>query len=625
MAMTSPASPPTPPTGATWALLAGLVAVFVGERILSGLPAARIVCDAAGVAVVLGITLWRAVAFARQVGPARRVEGLLLAGSSGCLLALAVYFAGALALAPEPEQLATVLTVAWLIVLAASLVPLLLAQSTAIRGTDEVVEEARVREAASSGLTIALAAAFLFVLGYIVSERDAKVDVSYFRTALPGSATEHMVEGLGEPLRVLLFFPDVNEVKSEVTSYFTALAGATGRVEIEAYDRLAVPKLAKEHNVFKDGTIVLVKGKQSENIPLDVQLQNARPTLRTLDTEVQKALMKVARGARVAYVTTGHGEMTDAPANGAPADPMTSGSLAREALGALNYRVVELGLKSGLATEVPDDATVVLVLGPRKPFLDEELAALDRYLARGGSLLVALDATGETRLGPLERRLGVHFDPTLLADDRQHLRQRNAPSDNRLLVTDQFTMHASVTTLARSRAGTGLVAPQSGSLSDLELADVAKDKQPRRVYVVRSLPSTFVDANGNFVLDGNEKRGPANLVAAVEAAAPPEATPGKDQAPAHPMRAVVLAAAPMVSDLVLSNVVLNGALLGDALKWLGGEEQLAGETVSEKDIPIEHTRSADLAWFYGTLVGAPLLVLGAGLGFTTRRRKRRAA
>jgi len=603
------------PAAVTWALIAGLAAVFVGERVVGHLPTARVACSAMGVGAVLAMTLWRALAFARRGGPARRVEGLLLLASFGCLAALAIYFVGALA---AHDRLATVLTVAWMILLGASLAPLLVAQATAARGVDETVEEARVRDGAAAGLTVALAAALLFVLGYVASERDVKVDVGYFRTSLPGSATEHMVADLGEPLQVLLFFPEVNEVKSEVASYFDELARTTGRVTVEAHDRMAAPKLAQTNNVTKDGTVVLVKGKQSASISLDTQLQNARAALRTFDADVQKALMKVARGARVAYLTSGHDEMTDPHE---PSDPLTSATLVRELLAVLNYRVSDLGLKSGLATDVPEDAALVLVLGPRKPFLDAELDALDRYLARGGALFLALDATGQTQLGPLEKRLGVRLDPTLLADDRQHLRQRNNNSDNRLLVTDRFSAHASVTTLARSHAGAALVAPSSGSLVDANVPDTVP---PKRTYVVRTLASTFADKNGNDVLDGDEKRASYNLVAAVEATAPPAAAaPGKE--PPHAMRAFVVAAAPMISDVLLSNVGLNAALVGDGIKWLGGEERLAGATTSEKDLPIEHTRSADVAWFYGTIVGAPLLVLGAGLTFTTRRRRRRGA
>jgi gliding motility-associatede transport system auxiliary component len=617
-----PRTPAPPPTAATWALVAGLVAVFVGERILHHLPAARAIASGLGVATVLLMTAWRARSFARQTGAARRVEGLLLAESAGCLVALIIYFLGALAVAPTHERLSTVLTIAWLVILAASLIPLLVTQWTAARGIDEAVEEVRVRDAAASGLTLALAAAFLLVLGFIVGERDVQVDVSYFRTASPGSATERTVKGMDQPLRVLLFFPEVNEVKSEVLGYFQALArGTGGRVEIEAHDRMAVPKLAKDHNVTRDGTIVLLKGKQSENMVIDTQMLGARTMLRTFDSEVQKSLMKIARGARVAYLTTGHGEMTDPPAPGAAPDPLVRASLVREILSSLNYRLSDLGLKSGLASDVPDDATVVLVIGAKQPFLDQEIDALDRYLARGGSLLVAIDQAGEFRLGKLEQRLGVSFDATPLADDRAHLRLRNNASDNRLLVTDQFSSHASVTTLARSRAGIGLVAPLAGSLAEVDMKALPEDQRPRRSYVVRSLPSTFADKNGNNELDGDEKRASSNLAAAIEGGAAPEIAPGKDKPAAHPMRAMVLAAAPMLSDLLMERVPLNAALVADGIKWLGGEEQLAGETVSERDVPIEHTRSTDQAWFYSTIIGAPLLVLGAGVGFTARRRR----
>jgi hypothetical protein len=385
---------------------------------------------------------------------------------------------------------------------------------------------------------------------------------------------------------------------------------------------MASPKLAKEPKVARDGTVVLLKGKQSETLVFDTKLAGARGKLRTLDADVQKALMKIARGPRVAYFTTGHGEMTDPAEPGGGADPLGTAQLMREILLLLNYRVNDLGLKAGLATDVPDDAALVLVIGAKQAFLDEELAALDRYLARGGALFLALDPTGELALGPLEQRLGVRFDRTVLADDRQHLRQRNNASDNRLLVTDQFSSHAAVTSLSRSRAGAGIVAPFSGSLSDLELTAVPEAERPSRTYVVRSLPSAFADADGDNLPGEGEKREAKNLVAAVEDKAAPEAAPGKAEAGRRPMRAFVLASAAMVSDPLLTNVALSAALVGDGIKWLGGEEQLAGETRSEKDVPIEHTRSGDVAWFYGTIVGAPLVILGLGLLLTTRRRRR---
>ena len=49
------------------------------------------------------------------------------------------------------------------------------------------------------------------------------------------------------------------------------------------------------------------------------------------------------------------------------------------------------------------------------------------------------------------------------------------------------------------------------------------------------------------------------------------------------------------------------ALQGLRFRVIPSEEEFAGETVSEKDVAIEHTKSEDVVWFYGTLVGAPKL------------------
>ena len=88
------------------------------------------------------------------------------------------------------------------------------------------------------------------------------------------------------------------------------------------------------------------------------------------------------------------------------------------------------------------------------------------------------------------------------------------------------------------------------------------------------------------------------------------------------MRAIVFADAELLGDFLLSGSQLNAALIADTFKWAGGEEQFMGETKSEKDVPIEHTKGQDRAWFYSTVVGAPFVVLGAGLFGVFRRRKR---
>ena len=59
------------------------------------------------------------------------------------------------------------------------------------------------------------------------------------------------------------------------------------------------------------------------------------------------------------------------------------------------------------------------------------------------------------------------------------------------------------------------------------------------------------------------------------------------------------------------------------MHWLTGEESFAGAMTTAEDVRIEHTKQKDLVWFYGTIFGAPALVLGTGLVYTRRVRKKK--
>jgi hypothetical protein len=166
-------------------------------------------------------------------------------------------------------------------------------------------------------------------------------------------------------------------------------------------------------------------------------------------------------------------------------------------------------------------------------------------------------------------------------------------------------------------------------------------------FTVRSRPATFADVNRNYNFDEtSEKRSVYNIGAAISLPAktprtpaqpaPPKPEEKKDdkakdpkkdakkddkKPPPDETRAFVLADADAFGDLVMSNVVANQVLFVDAVRWLGGEESFAGEVNTEEDVRIEHTKQKDLVWFYGTIFGAPALVLGLGLFYVRRSRR----
>jgi hypothetical protein len=651
----------------TLVLAGGLLFFFLGERPFDHVDVVGNALTGLGLIAVLGSTALRLFGMTRADGQKRAVEKVLVLCHVGVVLALVLYAASTgwgrelLGKAPPPDdgldKYGTSLRVLWGILILISFVPLAMAEialgaadrdSLKLGGdkgsaADEAsIDRQRVTSMATSGLTIALALSFLMVTCNVAKERNIHRNLSYFRTSSPGTATVAMVESVSDPIVALLFFESVNEVKTEVRTYFETLADRAGNLEIQEHDRVLSGDLAERLKVTKDGTIVLirkselddpeVKTPKTETFTVDTDWKKARTSqLKTLDSTVQKSLMKVIRDKRIAYLTVGHGEVNDPASAGMvrAGDTGAKTQTIKTILGMLNYQAKDLG-RGDLAVDVPTDADVVMILGPLTELLDEELEALDRYLANGGSLLIALDPQRGGNLGLLEGRLGVRWDPRPLIDDSRPMVDRRNAADALILAATQFSSHASVTTLSKQGAKEGLPVFLGGSFDDAEFTRKVDGSEAKRTYVIESAKEVFrsLDRNLRFDEAAGEKRDTYHLAAAIEdaKALPAEASKDEDKSPENGMRALVFGDVELFVDTIQLRVPLTQFVFADAIKWLGGEEALAGETESEKDVPIEHTRSRDAKWFYGSIVGAPLLIICIGMLVTSirgGRRKRR--
>ncbi len=624
----------------------GLFFVFLGERI-APVESFRVILTGIGIAAVLATTAARAWTASGSKGARQRIERALFLCHIGSIVALVLY---AMTTSWAPDSLSGphaqgALSVLWIVVLIASIVPVLMmeiALGGSLRtgfdlGAGEDKELAsvdffRARDVAWSGLSIAFALGFLMVTCNVAKERNIQRDVSYFKTSMAGESTQNIVRTSESPLEVHLFFPEANEAKEYVTAYFETLAASTGNVQIASHDRLAESELAAKYNVTKDGVIVLVRGTRKPvtlEIPAeemkDVEKLRKSKTLRTFDGKVNKELMKLARDKRKAYVMTGHGEMNDpesVPSELKGKVPERRVTKFKEKLGALNYEIKDLGLID-LAKDVPDDATVVIMLAPTIPLQEAEWAALDRYLDKGGRLLVTLDPKADPSLGALEGKLGLRMVPGDLTDEAAFLPQRGNPSDRRFAITTQFSAHASTTALSRS-VDKGLILIDAGALEDVAFAD--PKASPKKTVTIRSMESSFLDLNNDFTFNtnSNEKKQRWNIGVAVEG---PKMSDGKDG-----YRALVFSDTDLFADALVQNqmrqatvILISGPLLDDSIKWLGGEEVFAGDIVTEEDSTIEHTKNEKAAWFFLTVLGVPVIVLVAGLtGTSVSRRRRRA-
>jgi hypothetical protein len=476
------------------------------------------------------------------------------------------------------------------------------------------IELGRIRDALYAGLGLAGALVFAFSIVYVASERDSKVDLSYFRTAKPGEATKKLVALLDAPLEVDLFFPSANEVRSQVEGYFQDLNKESKLLEVHLYDHALDPAKAKALGVTANGIVAIKKGQRKELLSVGLELEAARNQLANLDKEVNKRLLQVAKPQRTVYLSYGHGERTDT-ATGGDTDKRGTIHDLKELLVQQGYLVRNLGAADGLAADVPSDAALVLTVGPQKPFLPEETAAMERYLDHGGRWFLGLDPeNGEMK--EMTSLLALKYAAVTLANDQVFARRSYQAGDKINIATGSFSSHPSVTTLSHLGMRAPMIFVGAGPLEEIPAKDRPASRKDLSIdFTVRSHMATWNDLDGNFQLDApKEQRRVWNLGAAVV-----RKKPGNK--PADETRALVLGDSDLLTDGVVNNPG-NAYYVLDGVKWLLGDEALAGEISSEVDTPVAHTRKQDVTWFWGTIVLAPGLALAFGRRMTRRRSSR---
>ncbi|MGB0680318.1 MAG: Gldg family protein, partial [Polyangiales bacterium] len=453
---------------------------------------------------------------------------------------------------------------------------------------------------------------FLGASNYVANAKNVKEDVSYFKTTEPSDSTLKMVERLGEPVRVILFFPKVNEVYEEVKPYFDSLDKRSKKLKVTVKDHALEPELARKHRVRSNGFVVLLKGEgkgqQSENFEIGTKVEEARDRLKKLDGNFQKVFTKLTTVRREIHVTTGHRERSAGGADG-DSPPERTAQL-KVALERSNIKTRDLGLSQGLAQQVPAGAPAVAVIGPRTAFLVEEARSLLRYVQEGGRLIVMVDPDVEHGLDPLLHGLGLALQPGVIASTRSHLRRTQSNADRGIVFSATYSAHPTVTTASRNAGRVATIFYNGGHLGRHQGEGALSGLNV--VFPLRSDPAFWRDLNGDFEQSAEEKSEAMNMMAAVTV----KGKGGKEG------RAVVIADGDFVTDQLIRNPG-NILVLGDILQWLLGQEQIVGEASSEEDVRIEHTRDEDKLWFYATSFGVPVPVLALGVWMAMRRRRRK--
>jgi len=601
-------------------LVAGLVCVFLGQRVFAQ-DTGQLVTTGLGVLLLLAATGLRAAAFVRSTGDVRGVEGRILIAYGAVWLALGLYALTSDKLVSVEDDKARVeyvaiLYSAWLTVLAVALTALLFMELVYSRmPISASVELRRVRTASYAGLTLALSLIFLLSINYVVTARDVRRDLSYFKTTQPSQSTLRMLEKLEAPVRVVLFWRKNDDVLQPTEPYFAALAKHSNKLTYEVLDSAYVPELCRKHRVRGNGSVLLLQGEgdkaKGQSFTVGDELTEARPQLRKLDSLFQESFTKLAKPERSVGLTVGHGEFNakaeDLDAKASPGDGLR---VIDQVWTRLNVKTSNVNVSDALGGNISKDVGAVIAIGPKQKFLPEEVATLLSYVRGGGRLLLMVDPNVDDGLDPLLEGLGLIRRPGTLTSEKFHVTRAHDDTDKQLVFSNRYSSHPTVTTASRFSNEIASI-----FVGGVALARAAADKKvspaPKVAFPLRSGPGFFRDLDGDFNRDENEAEESVEMIAAVTVSE-------KDGAPEG--RVLVIGDGDFMTDKVSTN---NGNVMVfiDSLAWLIGNEELSAEVSSEEDVPIQHSRDQDKIYFYATTFAVPLPLLALSVWVSRRRRR----
>ncbi len=301
-------------------------------------------------------------------------------------------------------------------------------------------------QGASSIAGALLGLVFLGLLAFLSTRYSARFDWTEQQVNTLSDQSLKVLADFDGPVELIAFFSE--EDSSLVRDLLERYDHASDRLTVRFVDPNQRPDLVESYHLAASdlarGMMLAVRGTQSVAI-------------RSFDeAEITNALVKLTRGAaRTVYFLEGHNERRIGPAEGEDADgdapaaddvesPEGRAGFGRAAAALRNETNVVKPLLLATAGEVPADADAVVVAGPTRPLLEGEGEALERYLARGGALLVMVDPRAQTNLYDLLQRWGVDVGDDVVVDPVQSVsRQPTAP------VADRFPGHPITAKLGR--------------------------------------------------------------------------------------------------------------------------------------------------------------------------------
>jgi gliding motility-associatede transport system auxiliary component len=469
----------------------------------------------------------------------------------------------------------------------------------------QVFRHRQARYGTLAATSVLVVLGILIAINYIGKQQNKRWDLTANKQFSLSDQSRNVLAKLDAPMHIMVFaqeteFPSFQDRLKEYEY-------TSKQITTEYVDPDKKRTVAQANGVQQYGTIIVNYKGRTE-----------RTTTNT-EQDITNTIIKAVSGQqRKVYFTQGHGEK----------DPTSSErdgyNTIAEALKQENYGAEKIVLAQ--TGSVPEDASVVVVAGPRTDFFQPEIDALKKYLGNAGKVLLMLDppekpdAAATPNLVALAHDWGIDVQNSIVVDvsgmgrilgtDASVPVAANYPSH---AITERFAI---LTAYPLARA----VVPVSGGVNG-HTAQTIVDSSPRS-WAESDLKGLLTSGEVALDPEKGDKPGPVSLAAAVSAPTTTEA-PKPDanaEAPKPETRVVVFGDSDFASNGVLG-IQGNRDLFMNTIGWLSQQENLISirpKDAGDRRLTLTAAQQSNITWL--SLLILPAAIFGTGVYSWWRRR-----
>jgi ABC-type uncharacterized transport system involved in gliding motility auxiliary subunit len=487
----------------------------------------------------------------------------------------------------------TVFDVAYVLVhVGAGLLALFAYLSTGLENLRTFLGERSTKYGTSTVLASLIFIAILGILNFLAYRHNHRFDLTSEKVYSLSPQSVQVLSGLTNDLRMEAFVE--GGANPELDDLLKNYSAASNKVSYRLIDPDREPELTERYGIKSFNTVRISYGEASNQV--------TQPTEETLSN----AIIKLTRsGRQTVCVIDGHGEPDIEDKEGARGLAQAKAALENE-----NYEVKKVLLASMEA--VPDDCNVVMVAGPTRPFLAQELPELDAYLKKGGRALFLLSPQKAEEFVNFLAPWGVKVGDDVVVD--QVVRLFQGPALGLAPLVDTYDATHEITKELKGR----MLFPMTRSVT------AAAEGKPgvKVVELVKTSPSSWAetDVDGIFqrqqaTLDDNDRKGPVPIAVAVDADLKLMGVPDGKEA-----RLAVFGSTEFADNQHLEGTYFNRDLFLNTVGWLVGQSDLLSiRSRSLRASRVNFTEREGRAIFYLSVLVLPELLLLAGLIVWWRR------